>query len=552
MSLVKERILIKNAMILVGFILIGISIFAKQLGIDNDEGWGAGRSAILAGGLAFIATGLIALKYPERFSETILFLAARKYLLSAVALVFILYIWVSQLNVKDLREGYQYYAELGKSFKNGTLYLAAQPSQALLALPNPYDYDLRVQRGVEDFPWDVSLYKGRFYLYYGPVPALLVSFFNDDLLSQVGDRHLAIVFASGLFLYEMLILLKFFARRIPDAPDWLAGIAILTLGLTAPTAIMLHESRIYQVAVFGSQFFFIGGCYWIYAAITKPRLNAWKLGLAGIHWALALGTRSAIAPVILYSTLIAMIGIFVLYKPIGRGGLLSIFSLVSPLLFGTASLALYNLARFESATEFGLKYTLTNMNYLTGTNVFATSHMANNFYNYFVHPLRLSPQFPYLFRIEYIFSSERLGGLLYIAPYILLALLPSFAFRKLALAQKTLYSSPVEKIVAEFWLLIIFAGAAIIGAIVIHMFWTTEMRYIEDFMPSLILFTNANVALGYDALKDRPRWRTIFNFVTVLLASITIIAGTLVALKPDSLLFWGNLIDRLLRIVNLR
>jgi hypothetical protein len=544
--------LIKKAMILAGCSLLLFSVFAQQLGIDNDQGWGTGRIAILVVGFALMAGGFTAYRYPEKYSNVVDTLWKRWYLIVSVAFVALIYLWVSQINIEHTREHYPYYAELARSFKDGRLHLSQKPSETLLALENPYDYDLRVQANVEDFPWDVSLYKEKFYLYYGPVPAVLLTVFSEGFLSQIGDRHLVIAFAFGLFMYEILIMLKFLARSTPQAPAWLVGIAILTLGLTAPTAIMLQESRLYQAAVFGCQFFLIGGCYWIYSTITDDRPTLWKLTLAGVHWGLALGTRSAILPVILYAAVIAMIGIFFVFRLTLSEMRLPFFATAFPLLFAAASLAWYNQVRFDSIFEFGLKYTLTNMNYLTGNGIFSAGHLRVNFYNYFLHPFRLSSQFPYLFRIEYIFSSERLAGLFFIAPYIFFALKPFSLRGHITVADRMFHYPSMARSSPEFWLLVICAGSAVIGAITVHLFWTTEMRYIEDFMPSLLLFTNANVALGYNALANHVRGRKVFILVAVLLAGITVVASTLVALKSDSLLIWTNWGDTVLRILNLK
>lgn len=542
----------KKAMVMAGLVLLIFSILAQQLGIDNDDGWGIGRIMILAVGLALITTGLMAFRYPEQFSKTIAKISARKHLLLAVLLVTVIYTWVSQVNAECLRNDYHYYGELASSFKNGQLYLDDQPSQALLALSDPYDYDLRVQANVEDFPWDVSLYKQKFYLYYGPLPALVLSFLSNELLSQIGDRHLVIAFAFGLFFYETLILLTFFARSLPKVPGWLVGLCVLTVGLTAPTPIVLQESRLYQVAVLGAQFFFVGGCYWIYSAITQEQINLWKIGFAAIHWALALGTRISIAPMILYAMAVAIIYMAILHKTSVREILHPIIIIGIPLCIAAASLAWYNWARFDSIFEFGLQYTLTDINYPKARDIFSVKHIGTNLYNYFVHPLRLSSHFPYLIRIEYRISNERLGGLLYVAPYILFALLPVVYGVRSMLTRKKLPSPCTARIDPEFWMLVTFAGSAIIGAITILSFWTVQLRYTDDFMPSLLLFATANVAKAYGVLEHRIKWQKLFVMVTVLFASITVIASALIAFKSDSMLFWVNLADTILRILNLK
>jgi hypothetical protein len=529
------------------------SIFARQLGFDNDEGWGTGRIAILVLGLVLILIGLLTIYYPDRFSKFIHVLSAKKHLLAAVMAVTIIYVWTSQVNIRYTRKDYNYYGELARSFKNGQLYLAEKPSEALLALEDPYDYNLRrVELEVEDFPWDVSLYKQKFYLYYGPVPAFFLSVFSEELLLQVGDRHLVLVFAFGFFIYGTLLILMLFARFLRNAPGWLLGISIVAFGLAAPTTIMLQESRLYQVAVFGAQFFFLGGIYWIYSALTRDRLHVWKLGLAGAHWALALGTRASIAPMILYSTVVTLLCIFLLYKTSLKEILIPTFSIGIPLLVAAVSLAWYNWARFDSIFEFGMQYTLTDINYPKADDIFAVRHIGRQFHNYFTHPLRLRSHFPHLIRIEYTYSNERLGGLFYIAPYILFALLPVIFGTRKVLAQKKLPSPSTFRMDPEAWLLLTSGGSAVIGAITILSFWTTQLRYTADFMPSLLLFAIANIAMVYGALENEAGWRKFFTFVVILFACITIVASTLVALKSDSLSFWTNLVDTVLRILNLK
>lgn len=542
----------KKAIVLVGLILIGFAIFARQLGIDNDSGWGTGRILILAAGLSIVAIGLIAFRFPEHFSRLTYFVLDKKYLILAAMLVAVIYAWVSQVNIKFLRTDIHYYGELAQSFKSGQLHLAEEPSAALLALADPYDYDLRTESKVEDFPWDASLYNGKFYLYYGPVPAVFLSVLSKGLIAQVADRHLVIVFAFGLFLYGLLIVHDFFARTIPNAPDWLVALCALTFGLTAPSAIMVQESRLYQVAVFGAQFFFIGGCYWAYAAMTKDRLFIWKLVLAGIHWALVLGTRVSIAPVVLFAVTSTIISIWLLYKPSLREITIPALAIGIPMLAAAVSLAWYNWARFGSISEFGLTYTLTNIDYTKAQDLFALDRIAPNFYNYFLHPLQVSRHFPYLTRIEYVTSNERLGGLLYIAPYILFALLPVILGIRMLTMQKKVSLPSLSDIRPESWLLVTSAGAAIIGSVTILSFLTVELRYIEDFMPSLLLFTNAHIGLEYSRLENRAGWQKLFIFLVVVLALLTMVASTLVALKSTSLGIAVDLIDSILRILNVK
>src|SRR5918996_2667455 len=60
------------------------------------------------------------------------------------------------------------YIDLGEAFLHGQLSLLALPDPALIALQDPYDPAKRIM----PFLWDASYYKEKYYLYWGPVPAL--------------------------------------------------------------------------------------------------------------------------------------------------------------------------------------------------------------------------------------------------------------------------------------------------------------------------------------------------------------------------------------------
>ena len=90
-----------------------------------------------------------------------------------------------------------YYDSLASSFSQRHLYLEINPDPALLALPNPYDPNART--GI-DYPQDVSLYKGKFYLYFGPTPALILVIAKTVFPVVIGDQYLVFAFIAGIYL----------------------------------------------------------------------------------------------------------------------------------------------------------------------------------------------------------------------------------------------------------------------------------------------------------------------------------------------------------------
>ena len=107
-------------------------------------------------------------------------------------IVVAVYIWFISPSLD--KPGTNYYSQLAIAFKRNQLYLPEQPSAALLSLSNPYDYTLRKDSNVEDFPWDVSLYKGKFYIYWGPVPSLILTVLTNNRLAHFGDQYLVFAF----------------------------------------------------------------------------------------------------------------------------------------------------------------------------------------------------------------------------------------------------------------------------------------------------------------------------------------------------------------------
>src|SRR6187455_485414 len=86
-------------------------------------------------------------------------------------LVLLFYLWLVTLGLwTDFPPSTNYYDLQANAFLHGQLALEVEPDPALLALENPYEPADR-----ENIPvlWDATLYQGKYYLYWGPVPAVL-------------------------------------------------------------------------------------------------------------------------------------------------------------------------------------------------------------------------------------------------------------------------------------------------------------------------------------------------------------------------------------------
>lgn len=557
----------KFFLLAIGIVFLTKTIFDEKIGVD--EGWGRGKVFFLALGLVCIFTALFALvfqpkyeklkKYFQAFVNRHISQAAQTFFVFFITTIAVVgvYIWLAQPFARDTQNSYNYYSELAIAFKSGNLYLEERPSAALLSLSNPYDYILRKQLNIEDFPWDVSLYKERFYLYWGPVPSLLLTIFSRGFLSQFDDHYITLAFACGLFIYTMLIIVACWNMRRQRIPAWMPWICLLAVAFATPITVMLKDSRIYEASIFGCQFFFIGGCCWMYSAAQKGHPVLWKLALGSIHWALAAGTRITITPVVLFTSLAALI-YFVKTSKDGLTGLyLKITAVLGiPLLLAAAGLGWYNWARFGSVREFGITYQLTNVDYNIFTMSFSERYIQENLYNYLAHPFKFSTRFPFITRVEYLPSNDRMSGLIYLTPYVLLLVLVPL-IRVLNNIKKTHLSfqeQETREVPANSgnWLINIFTGSTLISMSLILSFYFVTMRYIADFMPSLVLLTT--IQLGHEFRRENRSnisWR-ILPGITIVLAVFTIASNILIAMPQSGVDYALDLINSLNKLAGFK
>src|SRR5689334_5730703 len=181
-----------------------------------------------------------------------------------------------------------FYDKLARAFSHGSLSLEVQVNPELLALENPYNPFER--KGI-DFPLDYSLYDGKYYLYFGPVPALILAVLKWIGLGAVGDHLLVFGFTCMLFLFGVMTILFIRKQFFQDIPDLILPFCILFIGLVSPIAWMLTEARVYEAAITAGQAFLIAGFYFIVTAISDSSISLKRLVIGGILFACAFGSR---------------------------------------------------------------------------------------------------------------------------------------------------------------------------------------------------------------------------------------------------------------------
>ncbi len=459
---------------------------------------------------------------------------------TAVVLVLLIYVgFVSGGHWTRWPKTSDYYDQLATSFQHGQLALLTKPDPALLALQNPYNPE---QRTNIPFVMDASLYKGRYYLYFGPMPPLILAIIKFLVPLEISDQYLVFFFITGIFILQSFLLVKIRRRFFDNLPDWMDAIAILAAGLIGPFTRMLVHPWIYEAALSGGQFFFLAGLTSAFLAFERAKVNNRWLLAAGILWACAVGTRITQLFAIAFMGLAILV--FVLRNALQTKSystaVRSIGMLAVPLAGAGIALAWYNYARFGSIFEFGLYYQLAyNLQSFYHT-MFLRGYIPQNLYNYFLNPFSLSGSFPFLIpqngNKTPLFSSYSLPrpyvidgvitGLINASPFIIFAVVPVFHLVVSWVSKNEIKSSDENFLQ---WMNASLIGSFLASFIPLMMFFYAATRYEADFMPSLSMLAVIGFWEICASAKNKKRLQSLWFFAGAWLAIISVIINTVIA-----------------------
>ena len=406
----------------------------------------------------------------------------------------LIHLWIVTAGLKGWPVYTDYYGRLTDAFLHGQLNLRDGPPPKMLALSDPYDPYANAHYRLHD----ASLYNGKYYLYWGPAPALVAAAFCwiiRDVDPKFGDQYLVLIYMSGTTILATILIFQIRARFFPKQPPWSAAFAVLTLGLGTPVLYTLARSAIYEASLAAGQFFLMAGFLAAWFGVQNRRASL--LALAGFCWAMSAGSRIALVPAI---GIIALLTAWQL-RGLGRRTALNIFALFLPLLAGAVLHAWYDYARFGSVTEFGLHYQLANVNQhaLPASELSGARFIVPNAINYLLMPPYLIARFPYVIALRqatveqamhpWQVRAETVTGIVWSQPFFI------FIFPALAVLWSG-SNDPNQKL--KRWLALSLLVGGVLGfgpALTIH---DSTMRYLIDAVPCLAVLS----AFGYWALID--------------------------------------------------
>jgi hypothetical protein len=373
----------------------------------------------------------------------------------------------------DLRGYYNY---LGRAFASGQLHLLLEPSRELLALKDPWDPK-------QNDPYrmhDMVLFGGKYYLYHGAGPAVLLFTPWHMITGHDLPENVAVaVFCFAGFLFYSGALLRAFARIGYSPGPGLLALMLLTLGVGQAVPYLCSRVGVYEVAIAAGFCFTAGGIFFLARGLTADQPVCF-LGLSGLMFGIAIACRPhlGVAGAICFAALVVYI------VRGGRSGAnLGWSGAILYLLAFTACgvmVAAYNYARFGNPFEFGQRY-------LLGGDVgqqalhLSAANVPPGLYYMLICPPDFSLVFPWVrlaLRLPFQASQYALppgyflepgAGALFVAPVLI------------ALAMPVSVKKPLKPLLWGVGL------SSIVIVLFVAMTGLTTQRYLVDFVP-LALF----------------------------------------------------------------
>ena len=446
------------------------------------------------------------------------------------------------------------YDLIAEGFRAGHLYIPVPPPPELLARPNPFDWS-------NSNLWflDASLYKGHYYLYWGPLPALLLLAVKVVLRikSTIGDQYVVFASYTLLLVVGALFITRMTRRLFPELPPRLDFLATVAFAYVTPTTFLLATAGIYQAAIVAAQFFLLFGLViafdivW-HASEAPPKRRL--LLAAGCCWAAAIGCRiSAVLPAAAFVLLTAC---FSSTRPalFWRRAAVSAAWLGGPNALVLGLLAAYNKMRFDSWSEIGVRYQLNVFPFVT-----SRVYLPLDLFSYLLRPMGLSCRFPFVSAPYYIgqrgfpsgmrlpagySTQEPLAGLLLASPWTCLGLVALFfAGRAMVRWMRATPRAPVvsdQRRRGSVWCFTSLAALASLMPLAFLTAIATTMRYLADAAAGATLLA---IWGGWSLLAGvRGRWqRRGVIALLIALATATAVIGLLLGFSGyDETFKWHN------------
>lgn len=277
-----------------------------------------------------------------------------------------LFLYLTHVNPyfrEEIGDNQKQYHALAESFKEGRFSLLEEPSEALRNMENPYDYEYRtlvMSQAGEWYKWDHAYYDGKYYVYFGVVPAALFYFPYYMLTGVHLHTNSLIFFLSLLFLAGIMgTVHEIIDRWFPQTSLalWLLLMELILLG--SGIIYMTKRPDLYTVPILSGAAFGMMGLWCFFLGAKKGEHSLRFVFAGALCTALTAGCRPQLFVFILF-------GIGLYGRELASGdffrtkwGKRAALSFLAPMLAVAGVLMYYNYSRFGDVFDFGANYNLT-------------------------------------------------------------------------------------------------------------------------------------------------------------------------------------------------
>ena len=439
----------------------------------------------------------------------------------AIIIVFNFYYWIVNNSVEPYWQAFPegWYNVLTNALMHGQLHFLVEPRPELLSLSDPYD---PAQNGPYRLH-DMSLYKGKYYLYFGVVPAIVFFLPYRLITGQYLSEPTFILLASfGGFIFGLLILLHVQKNYFSKLPNWIIAISILMLGFANFVPAYLRRLMMYEVAISGAFFFSSGGLFFLIKAFSKERINIAYVVMGSLFLGLASGCRHQMA---LSGGLILLL-LFVFYIKNKRSieGNKIVTALILPFVICLLLLALYNYLRFGNPFDCGHAWQL-NIVHLKKFKFFGLEFLKPGLYLYLFQPPAFDTLLPYIHIRTVLLDSlqpnspyfvEISSGLIPCIPFIGFVLCCILSLPKI---RKRFYSE-VTFPLKEVCVILLYS---ILNLCVLISLSGATLRYFIDFAPGILL--TSIICWFYFISSKNKKMKNMIFAMGIMFIIISIIFG---------------------------
>lgn len=496
----------------------------------------------------------------KKFSENRVGCARVAAFITAAAMVFTVCLtvtnvmkgWSNTYYSFTSQEDNQISKELVDAFEHHQVNLLEEPSEELLKLDNPYEYEKRdAEVGSGNFLWDHCFYNGKYYSYYGIGPVLAL-FLPYHLITgyYFPSGWATLMFSLIGILFLTKIYLAVIDKKFRDLPTNTVTAGLITLQLSSGIMFSAARPLFYELAISGGFMCVTIGAYLLMTSniLWDGKISYVRLGFASFFLGYAVLCRPTLAVYCIAALFFFAGGLKKALDGLEKKQKTrTFFKYAAVALVPLGIIALgqmtYNYLRFDNPLDFGIQYSLT-INDFTHAE-FHWKYVLINMYAYLFNMPHFTPKtFTHLAS-----SAERFGlngymffddaGKNLISVGIIYRALPIFAYLFSGKALKR-----VEKKKRILPALLIGVTCVLMPLVIIFSSWESgyAVRYNADFSWQMVIGALVVAFTLYKSIKSESTKKLvdlIFTFSTVVCVYVNI--AQLIAFTSVDPAFWINL-----------